>query len=161
MKWNSSTLTIGEHLTHPYRQRQSLRGRSCFCTLQDVYLQARRDSAAATRFFRRLMQSHGGDPRQIVTDKLRSHNVARRDVFPEAIHVTDQCPSNRVEQSHETTRLRGRGMGSFKSTDQARRFLRVHAAVINLSNLGRHPVSAGRYRSLGTSAFSEYSRAVA
>ncbi len=34
-------------------------------------------------------------------------------------------------------------------------------AVYNLINLGRHLVSAGHYRSLRTSAFSEWSRAVA
>ena len=127
----------------------------------DVYLQARRDSAAATRFFRRLMQSHGGGPRKIVTDKLRSYNVARRDVFPEAIHVTDQYANNRVEQSHETTRVRERGMRRFKLIDQARRFLMVHAAVTNLFNLGRHLVSAGHYRSLRMGAFSKWSRAAA
>jgi putative transposase len=39
----------------------------------DVYLQARRDGAAAKRFFKRLLRSHGGEPRKIVTDKLRSY----------------------------------------------------------------------------------------
>jgi hypothetical protein len=33
----------------------------------DVYLQAKRDGAAAKRFFRRLPRSHGGEPRKIVT----------------------------------------------------------------------------------------------
>ncbi|MEH6637437.1 MAG: DDE-type integrase/transposase/recombinase, partial [Halioglobus sp.] len=36
----------------------------------DVYLQAKRDGAAAKRFFRRLMRSQRGEPRKIVTDKL-------------------------------------------------------------------------------------------
>ena len=30
--------------------------------LIDVYLQAKRDGAAAKRFFRRLLRSHGGEP---------------------------------------------------------------------------------------------------
>ncbi len=38
----------------------------------DVYLQTKRDGAAAKRFFKRLIRSHGGDPRKIATDKLRS-----------------------------------------------------------------------------------------
>ena len=42
----------------------------------DVYLQAKRDGAAAKRFFKRLLRSHGGEPRKIVTDKLRSYGVA-------------------------------------------------------------------------------------
>ena len=67
----------------------------------DGYLQAKRDGAAAKRFFRRLIQSHQGEPRKIVTDKLRSYGVAHREVIPEAIHVTDQYAINRAEQSHE------------------------------------------------------------
>ncbi|MFT5114772.1 MAG: putative transposase, partial [Parasphingorhabdus sp.] len=44
----------------------------------DVYLQAKRDGTAAKRFFKRLLRSHGGEPRKIVTDKLRSYDVAHR-----------------------------------------------------------------------------------
>lgn len=35
----------------------------------DVYLQAKPDDTAAKPFFRRLLRSHGGEPRKIVTDK--------------------------------------------------------------------------------------------
>jgi len=51
----------------------------------DVYLQSRRDGAAAKRFFKRLLRSHRGEPRKIITDKLRSYGVACREVVPEAI----------------------------------------------------------------------------
>ena len=44
----------------------------------DVYLQEKRDGAAAKRFFRRLIRNNGGEPRKIVTDKLRSYGVAHR-----------------------------------------------------------------------------------
>ena len=127
----------------------------------DVYLQTKRDGAAAKRFFKRLLQNHGGEPRKIVSDKLRSYPVAHRKVIPEAIHVTDQYANNRAEQSHEATRVRERGMRRFKSIKQAQRFLGTHAAVSNLFNLGRHLVSAGHYRNLRVSAFAEWSRAVA
>ena len=76
----------------------------------DVYLQAKRDGAAAKRFFKRLMRSHGSEPRKIVTDKLRSYGVAHRELIPEAIHSTKQYENNRAEQSHEPTRVRERGM---------------------------------------------------
>jgi len=89
----------------------------------NVYLQAKTDGAAAKRFFKRLLRSHGGEPRKIVTDKLRSYGVAHRDVMLEAIHSTKQYENNRVEQSHEATRVRERGMRRFKSTVQAQRFL--------------------------------------
>ena len=127
----------------------------------DVYLQSRRDGAAAKRFFRRLIKNHQCDPRKIVTDKLRSYSVAHREQIPEAIHVTDRYANNRVEQSHELTRVRERMMRRFKSTLQAQRFVSTHAAVQNLFNLGRHLVGAPHYRNLRTSAFAEWSRVVA
>ena len=127
----------------------------------DVFLQARRDGAAAKRFFRRLLRNHGGEPRKIVTDKLRSYPVAHREVMPESIHVTDRYANNRAEQSHEATRVRERGMRRFKSMAQAQRFVTAHAAVQNLFNLSRHVVRAEHYRNLRVSAFAEWSRAVA
>jgi putative transposase len=126
----------------------------------DVYLQRRRDGAAAKRFFNRLLRSHGDEPRKIVTDKLRSYGVAHRELIPETIHSTKQYENNRAEQSHESTRVRERGMRRFKSVRQAQRFVTAHAAVSNLFNLGRHLVRAGHYRNLRVSAFAEWSRAV-
>ncbi len=108
----------------------------------DVYPQAKRDGAAAKRFFKRffkrLLRNHGGEPRKIVTDKLRSYGV-----------------------SHEATRIRERGMRRSKSVRQAQRFLGAHAAVHNLFNLGRHLVSADHYRNLRGSALTEWGKAVA
>jgi putative transposase len=126
-----------------------------------VYLQALRDGAAAKRFFKRLMPNHDGEPRKIVTDKLRSYRVAHREMIPEAIHDTSQYVNNRVEQSHEMTSVRERGMRRFESIRQAQRFLGAHAAVYNLFNLGRHLIGAEHYRNLRVSAFSECGRAVA
>lgn len=127
----------------------------------DVYLQKRRDGAAAKRFFRRLLRNIGGEPRKIVTDKLRSYGVAHRELVPDAIHSTQQYENNRAEQSHEATRVRERGMRRFKSVRQAQRFVTAHAAVQNLFNLGRHHVRAEHYRNLRMSAFEEWGRAVA
>ena len=127
----------------------------------DVFLQAKRDGAAARRLFRRLLRSHNGEPRKIVTDKLRSYNVAHRELIPETIHSTEQHENNRAEQSHEATRVREGGMRRFKSMRQAQRFVAAHAAVSNLFNLGMHLVRAEHYRNLRVSAFTEWSRAVA
>jgi putative transposase len=127
----------------------------------DVYLQARRDGAAAKRFFKRLMQSCGGEPRKIVTDKLRSYGVAQRELMRDVIHNTERYANNRAEQSHEPTRVRERGMRRFKSPKHAQRFLSAHAAVYNLFNLGRHLVRAEHYRNLRISAFNEWKTAVA
>ena len=127
----------------------------------DVFLQTRRDGAAAKRFFKRLIRNHGGEPRKIVTDKLRSYGVAHRELMPDVIHDTSQYANNRAEQSHEATRVRERGMRRFKSFKQAQIFLGAHAAVSNLFNLGRHLVRVEHYRNLRVSAFEEWGRVVA
>ena len=126
----------------------------------DVFLQARRDGKAAKRFFKRLLQRHGGEPRKVVTDKLRSYGVAHREVVPDVIHDTSQYANNRAELSHQPTRVRERGMRRFKSIRQAQRFLGVHAAVYNLFNLGRHLISAEHYRNLRRGSFARWTEAV-
>jgi putative transposase len=127
----------------------------------DVFLQSRRDGKAAKRFFRRLLKTHRSEPRKIVTDKLRSYGVAHRELIPDTIHDTSQYANNRAELSHQPTRVRERGMRRFKSMRQAQRFLKVHAAVYNLFNLGRHLVSAKNYRFFRLRAFASWNCAAA
>ena len=125
-----------------------------------MYLQHKRDWAAAKRFFKQLISRHKDEARKIITNKLGSYPVAHREVMPETIHSTKQYENNRAEQSHEATRVRERGMRRFKSMTQAQRFVTVHAAVQNLLNLRRHLVRAEYYRDLRVAAFDEWSRAV-
>jgi putative transposase len=42
----------------------------------------------------------GGEPRKIVTDKLRSYGIAHRELMPDVIHDNSQYANNRAEQSH-------------------------------------------------------------
>jgi len=56
----------------------------------DVFLQKRRDGKAEKRYFKRLLRKHRGEPRKIVTQKLRSYNVANRELIPEETHEKSQ-----------------------------------------------------------------------
>ncbi|MGI9288728.1 MAG: IS6 family transposase [Pseudomonadales bacterium] len=127
----------------------------------DVLLQARRVGKVTERIFKRLLKKHRGEPRKIVTDKLKSYSVAHREVIPDTIHNTSQYANNRAELSHQPTRVRERGMRRFKSTRQAQRFLSVHAAVYNPFNLDHHLVSAEHYRLLRQGALASWENAVA
>lgn len=127
----------------------------------DIFLQKRRDSKAAKRFLMRLLKKHKGEPRKIVTDKLRSYGVAHRELIPEVIHDASQYANNLSELSHQPTRGRERGMRKFKSIEQAQRFLDTYAAIYNLFNLGRHLVSAENYRMFRHRAFASWEKAVA
>ena len=157
----SDTFDIDEFFVKIYGRRHYLwRAVDQDGDVVDVFLQARRNGAAAKRFFRRLLRSHGGEPRKIVTDKLRSYGVAHRELMPDVIHDNSQYANNRAEQSHEATRVRERVIRNFKSIKQAQRFLGPHATVSNLFNLGRHLIRAQHYRDLRISAFAEWGMAV-
>jgi putative transposase len=76
--------------------------------LANIYLQAKRDGATAKFFFKRLLRRHGGELRNIVTDILRSYDVAHRELIPETIYSTKQYENNWVERSHEAIGVRER-----------------------------------------------------
>jgi putative transposase len=69
----------------------------------DVLLQKRRDGAAAKRFFARLLKNNGGIPRKVVTQKMRSYNVAHRGLMRDVLHDTSQYANNRAALSHQPT----------------------------------------------------------
>ena len=127
----------------------------------DVDLQKKRDGAAARRFFKRILRSMKVLPRLIVTDKLRSYDVAHRELGPEASRNTSRYATNRAERSHQPTRMEERKMRRFKSVQQAQRFLNTHSAIQNLFNLGRHHIRAEHYLRLRDSAFASWEVAVA
>lgn len=105
----------------------------------DVLLQENRDTGAAKRFFKRLIDDHEL-PERIVTDGLRSYGAALREV-PEldaAEHVSVSAAerqNNRIEQSHRPTREQERQQQGFRIVLRTQRFLFTHAEV---SNLFRH-----------------------
>ena len=76
----------------------------------DVDLQKRHDGKAAKRSFKRLLRKHKGEPRKIVTDKLRSCNMAHRELIPDTVHDTTEYANSAAELPHEPTWVRGRGM---------------------------------------------------
>lgn len=62
----------------------------------DVFVQSRRNGAAAIQFFKRLSRSNGGPPQKIVIDKLVSYKVVQRELMPFAHHDTSKYANNRA-----------------------------------------------------------------
>lgn len=112
----------------------------------DVLLQENRDTGAAKRFFRRLIDDQKL-PEQVVTDGLRSYGAAIREV-PELVaaeHITVSAAerqNNLVEQSHRPTRDHERQQRGFRSIRHTQGFLFTHAEVSNLFHYTRACVSA-------------------
>jgi putative transposase len=127
----------------------------------DILVQRYRNARAAKRFFRKLLKGQGGQPCQLVTDKLRSYGAAHRNIMPSVDHNTERYANNLAEVSHQPTRQRERQMRRFKSAGSAQRFLSVHGVILNLFNLGRHQLSSANYRLLRERSFKEWSAATA
>ncbi len=119
----------------------------------DILVQSRRDTRAAERFFRKLLQDLQYVPRVIVTDKLRSYGAARRKVLPGVEHRQSRYLNNRAKVSHQPTRRRERQMQRFKSARYAQPFLFSHARIHNHFQLRRHRLSAHQHRAARDVAF--------
>jgi len=122
----------------------------------DTLVTKRRDCRAAKRFFRKALKHQGQAPWQLVTDGLRTHPVAHRDIFPSVVHRTGRHDNNRAEVSHQHTREQEKIMRQFKSPHQTQRFLSIHVVIQNLFRFGSHHLKAIHYRLLRDRAFSEW-----
>jgi putative transposase len=85
----------------------------------DILVTSRRDTKAATRFFRKLLKGLEYVPRVLVTDKLGSYQAARRRVTRSVEHRQSKYLNNRAENSHQSTRQRERAMKKFSSPGSA------------------------------------------
>jgi putative transposase len=81
----------------------------------DILVQSRRNAKAAKCLLRKLLKKQGVAPRVLITDKLASYAAAKRVAMPRVEHRQHRGLSNRVENSHQATRRRGRIMKCFKS----------------------------------------------
>ena len=52
----------------------------------DILVQSRRNTKAATRFFKKLLKGLEYVPRVIITDKLRSYGAAKKELLPRVEH---------------------------------------------------------------------------
>lgn len=118
----------------------------------DILVQSRRNKDSAKRFFRKLFR-RWGEPRVLITDKLRSYAAAKTEIAPGIEHRQHKGINNRAEASHRHTRRREKIMGRFKSPCQAQRFLSVHDQTAALFRPKRHRLSAKSYRHARTHAF--------
>ncbi|MCX4902456.1 IS6 family transposase [Streptomyces sp. NBC_00892] len=119
----------------------------------DILVQNRRDTAAARRFFRRLLKTACSVPRVVVTDKLRSYGAAHREVMPSVEHRSHKGLNNRAENSHQPTRQRERAMKGFRSIGGAQRFLSAFSGISPHFRPRRHLMTAAHYRAEMTTRF--------
>jgi putative transposase len=118
----------------------------------DILVQTRRSAKAAKRFFKRLVAKFG-EPRVVITDKLRSYIKPIKTLAPDADHRAHKGLNNAVEVSHRPTRKREKLFGKFKSHLQAQRFLSAHDQINLIFRPRRYQLTANSYRHARLDAF--------
>ena len=111
----------------------------------DILVQPQRNAKAARRFLAGLIDRFG-EPRVVITDKLRSYFKPIRDLAPGADHRAHKGLNNWIEGSHRPTRKQEKLMGRFKTPRQAQRFLAAHDQINTIFRTRRYRLTATSYR---------------
>ena len=119
----------------------------------DILVQTRRNAKAAKRFFKKLVAQFG-EPRVVITDKLRSYIKPIKSLASTADHRAHKGLNNAIEVSHRPTRKREKIFGKFKSHRQAQRFLSAHDQINLIFRPRRYQLTASSYRHARFDAFS-------
>jgi putative transposase len=124
----------------------------------DILVTSRRDTRAATRFFRKLLKNLEYVPRVLITDKLGSYQAARRQMLRSMEHRRSKYLNNRAENSHQPTRHRERAMKRFTSPGHAQRFLSAFSGISPHFRPRRHRLTAEDYRREMTDRFTTWNQ---
>jgi transposase-like protein len=98
----------------------------------DVYVSPTRDTAAATTFLERAVESGDGTPYRATTDKAPIYPPAFAAVIPEAEHVTGKMEQQRIERDHQHLKGRTRCMRGFQTLPCAQVVCDGHGFMRNL-----------------------------
>ena len=93
----------------------------------ESYVSKRRDRKATLKFIRKSMKRNG-QPKIIVTDKLRSYRAAIMIIGNAGRQETGRWSNNRAENSHLPFRRRERAMLGFRRTATLQKFVSIHAS---------------------------------
>ena len=97
----------------------------------DVYVSARRDIAAARKFFAKAFTAHG-KPDDVVTDLAQALETVIEEVLPDAFHSTERYANNRIECDHGRLKARLRPMRGLKTDRTAQVVIGGHALMQNI-----------------------------
>ena len=97
----------------------------------DVLVSAKRDLAAARRFFNQALRI-GTIPAEVTTDRAAVYPRVIDELIPSALHTMEQYANNPVEADHGRLKARLRPMRGLKRQRSARILTAGHAFVQNL-----------------------------
>jgi transposase-like protein len=98
----------------------------------DVYVSAKRDTAAARAFFERAIVTTGTAPAEVVTDRAPVYPKLLDELWPKAWHHSEQYANNPIEADHGQLKRRLRPMRHLRNDRTATVVITGHAFVQNL-----------------------------
>jgi transposase-like protein len=98
----------------------------------DVLLSARRDAAAARRFFARALQALKVIPSEVVTDAAPVYPAVLEELVPAAWHRVEQYANNPIEGDHGQLKRRLRPMRGLQTDRTAQLVIAGHVFIQNL-----------------------------
>ncbi len=121
----------------------------------EAFASKKRDRKAALKFLRKAMKRYG-QPKVIVTDKLRSYSAAMKIIGNAGRQETGRWLNNRAENSHQPFRRRERAMSRFRRMRSLQKFAAVHSSVHNHFNQERHLYSRDNFKLNRAAALAEW-----
>ena len=121
----------------------------------ESYVSKRRDKKAALKFLKKAMKRYG-QPRVIVTDRLKSYGAALKELGAEGRQQTERWLNNRAENSHLPLRRRERAMLRFRRMRSLQKFASVHSTVHNHFNQERQFYSRESFKLNRAEALAEW-----
>ena len=121
----------------------------------EVFVTKRRNRKAALAFLMRAMKRYG-QPRSIVTDRLRSYKAAMNVIGNSERQECERWLNNRAENSHQPFRRREAAMSKFRDVKTLQKFASIHASIHNHFNLDRHLNSRETFKQNRSVALAEW-----
>ena len=97
-----------------------------------------------------------GQPKVIVTDRLRSYRAAMNAIGNGADQEVGRWLSNRAENSYQPFRRREGAMSKFRDVKTRQKFGSIHASIHNHSNLDCHLNSRSVFKQDRSDALAEW-----
>ncbi len=102
-----------------------------------AFVSKRRDCNVELVFLKKVMK-HYGQPRAIVTDRLRSYRAAMKIIGNGPTREVRRWLNNRAENCHLPFRRQEYAMLKFRRMQSLQKFTSIHSSVQNHFNLARH-----------------------
>ena len=121
----------------------------------EVFATKRRNRRSALKFLKRAMKRYG-QPKVIVTDRLRSCRAAMKVIGNTERQECGRWLNNRAENSHQPFRRREGAMSKIRDVKTLQKFASVHASIHNHFNLDRHLNCRETFKQARTAALAEW-----